>query len=346
MRAKNHETSGILLLLLPLLPLLATPAWAIELTPLAEALQQPVGVAIQPESGHPFVFEAAEQRVVRVVDGTPQPVITGYALSPREGEQGPEFNPLSLLFLDKDRLLVGGGGLPRSTAAIRLYRIPAAGAEPLSADKAATQLQLTPPEDSAADGIGNFFALAATPASLFATCYGDASAGRLVRAELGEEGALGELRRLDLDEAWAAESTPGGLAVSPKGGHLVLLQMGSLDSEPAAELVFFNQQGELLMKLESGLMDPAALAYSPQGMLYAVDLAWSTPDKAGLYRLVGTLNDGKQGVVAKKETELARPTGMAFDPDGVLYVTELGKPATDTDELQPGRLLRIDLNAK
>ena len=85
-----------------------------------------------------------------------------------------------------------------------------------------------------------------------------------------------------------------------------------------------------MLNLETGLFDIVAVGYgapkppSNKSHLYVLDLAHSSPEFAGLYRLDAEFRKGKQGVRAVKIAPLDRPTAMALGNDGSVYVTILG----------------------
>ncbi|MDB4468390.1 hypothetical protein N9093_00880, partial [bacterium] len=49
----------------------------VEVKTVVERLNNPCGVAIQPTTGHVFVSDSGALRVIRIVDGKAEPVITG-----------------------------------------------------------------------------------------------------------------------------------------------------------------------------------------------------------------------------------------------------------------------------
>ena len=82
--------------------------------------------------------------------------------------------------------------------------------------------------------------------------------------------------------------------------------------------------GKLVKSLKTGLHDIAGLAYSPKtGKLYCVDFAWVDTKQGGLYELTVTGDEVK----ATKIASLDKPTALAFDKDGGLYVTVFGTAA-------------------
>ena len=94
---------------------------------LLSGLTNPSGVAVQPETGIVFVADSGTGRVVRVVEGKAEVVIQGFPLDSYGKEPSYAVGPLGLTFLDKDRLVVGGGGLPDGEELLRVYKLPAEG---------------------------------------------------------------------------------------------------------------------------------------------------------------------------------------------------------------------------
>ncbi|MBM3204206.1 hypothetical protein FJZ55_09935, partial [Candidatus Woesearchaeota archaeon] len=90
---------------------------------------------------------------------------------------------------------------------------------------------------------------------------------------------------------------------------------------------------------KTGLHDITGLAYSPSGKLYATDFAWAEEIKTqgGLFELV---IEGEE-VKPKKVLSLDRPTSLAFDKDGALYITVFGT-GEDTGEKPTGGLFRLE----
>ena len=73
------------------------PAWADHhVTTVVDGLDNPAGIAIQPETGHVFVSDSGASRIIRVVDGKAQAVITDFPVDVYG--KGPMYNigPLGL----------------------------------------------------------------------------------------------------------------------------------------------------------------------------------------------------------------------------------------------------------
>src|SRR5690606_17051521 len=105
--------------------------------------------------------------------------------------------------------------------------------------------------------------------------------------------------------------------------ELVIGQMGEINVDPGDSLLTFYDpaNGQLKRKLKLNLYDVTGLAYSPKTKkLYATDFAWAKPEEGGLFELAIEGENVKTTKIAK----LDKPTALAFDKDGRLYVTVIG----------------------
>jgi glucose/arabinose dehydrogenase len=91
------------------------------------------------------------------------------------------------------------------------------------------------------------------------------------------------------------------------------------------------------------LFDISGLAFSPNGQLYATDLASTQNSEGGLFQLIAQLTDGRQTLTARKATPLDKPSAMAFAKDGTLYVTLLGSKPAEANSRPSGKLVRVAL---
>ena len=309
-----------------------------KVTTIVDGLDNPCGVAIQPETGHIFVADSGAGRVIRVVDGKAQDVIVGFKTDIYG--KGPMYNigPLGLLFLNKDTLIVGGGDLIDGEEQIRSFTVPAAGQPAIKVDQATSGLSL--PAEGELKGEGNFYALAASGDSIFATSNGDDTKGWVAKATV-KNGKLASFERFIATKEATQVDAPVGATIGPRG-ELVIGQMGEINVPHDSLLTFYNaKDGKKLMNLPTGLYDITALAYSPKSQqLLALDFAWMKTDEGGLFSLISAKNDAKQGMQAKKIVALDKPSAMAFAADGTLYVTIFG---TAAEGKKSGSLVKIDL---
>ena len=331
------RTISILLALLLFLPSLGAE---VKSDKVLEKLDNPTGVAIQPETETVFVSESGAGRVIRVVDGKAKEVITGFPVDKYGEEPTYKIGPLGLTFLDKDTLVVGGGGNPDGEELLRIYTVPGPDDDPIQAD----QMKASAGPLAAVGevvGEGDFYAVAANDGAIFTTCNGDSSKGWIARAE--RKAQLGELTKFIATKEQVNVDAPVGLTISPEG-HLVVGQMGEIGDEKDSLLTFYGAaSGEMLLNLDTGLWDITALGYSPiSGQLYALDFAWADSSQGGLFRLDGEGSGKDQTCKAVKISSLDKPTAMAFASNNTLYVTILGTPKKDAKEDdKPGQLLKI-----
>ena len=310
-------------------------------------LTNPCGIAIQPETGDVFVADSGAARVIRVRDGQAEDVIVGFPLDVYG--KGPSFKigPLGLAFLDKNTLVVGGGGLVDDQELLRVYEVPAAGQPAIKADQMTSSQTLKATEELAAEG--NFYGVAVSKdkSAIYVSCNGDDTKGWVAKADVQGAKVTSFERFIATKEATQVDA-PVAVAISPRG-EVVVGQMGEINVEGDSLVTFYNaKSGEMLMNLPAdGIHDITALAYSPKGQLYAADFAWMNHDPetgvnegGGLYQLVAANNDGKQSITKKLIAELDKPTAMTFGNDGSLYITVIGPHKADQDAAE-GKLLRI-----
>ena len=311
----------------------------VEVELVLEKLHNPCGLAIQPQTQHLFVADSGNLRVLRVVDGSPREVIVGFPQDRFGEDPGITFGPLALGFLDRQTLIVGAGGLPVGQDLVRVYSVPAAAnASPIPAHEMQASFAL--PADGEMPTEGDFFGIAIQRSAVFFSCHGDDQQGWLARAARGGN-TLRSLERFIPTQYGQEVGTPSGLAISSEG-HLVAGHFGRLDVARDSRISFYNpNDARLLLNLQTGLRDITGVAYSPDGQLYATDLAWAEPAEGGLYQLIATTRGGQLGVEAKKIIALERPTALVFGPDGSLYVSVLG---IETGE-ENGKVLRIRFGA-
>lgn len=300
-------------------------------------LNNPSGVAIQPETGIVFIADSGNHQIVKLVDGKAEAVITDFP-SDVYGK-GPMVNigPLGLLFLTKNTLVVGGGGLPDGEELLRVYELADDG-KPIKADAMKTSFKLAETDD--VKGEGNFYALAAMPDAIFVTCNGDDTKGWVSKATLKDNSVEGFERYLATKEATEVDA-PVGITVSPDG-YLVVGQMGEINV-PSDSLITFYDAGskEMLLNIKTDLHDIAAVAYSKRGQMYVLDYAWADPTQGGLFQIVED-EKSDNGIRTKKLASLDKPTAMAFDSSGNLFVTVIGEAA---DANSKGQLIKIPASA-
>lgn len=305
------------------------------------ALSNPTGLAVQPETGHVFVSDSAAGKIVRVVDGKAEDVITGFPMDLYG--KGPKYDigPLGLAFVDKDTLVVGDGSFKDGEEFVRVFTVPEAGKPAINFDKDA-KAKLGPlPEKDGLKPEGNFYAIAVGKTAIYISSNGDDTKGWVLKSEISGT-KFGELTRFIATKEAVEVDAPVGITMSAEG-DLVVGQMGEVNKPKDSLLTFYSAKtGKKLLNLETGLYDITGLAYSPKTkQLYAIDFAWMSPQEGGLYRLDKSNADGKQGVKATKILALDKPTALAFGKDGELYITVVGPKKEDDNAPKEGSLLKI-----
>jgi len=323
---------------------LATPLFAAEpkVETVLEGLINPAGVAVQPETGMVFVSDSGEGKIIRVVDGKAQDVITG---SPKDVYgKGPkyEIGPLGIAFFDKNTLIVGDGGFVDGKEFVRVFTVPEAGKKLDYDNDAKTKAG---PLEATADlkPEGNFYGLAVSKSAVYVTSNGDDTKGWVLRMMV-EGTKFGKLERWLATKEAVDVDAPVGITLSPRG-EIVVGQMGEVNKPNDSLLTFYSAStGKKLLNLETKLFDITALAYHPKtGLLYATDFAWMEPKEAGLFRIDRGAKEGDAPIKVTKIVSLEKPTAMAFAPDGTLYVTTIGAPGEEETAAKTGKLVKITL---
>jgi DNA-binding beta-propeller fold protein YncE len=308
-------------------------------TVVLSGLNNPSGIAVQPETGAIFVSDSAALRVVRVgAEGKAEDVITGFTKDIYGKGPMYDIGPLGLAFVDKDTLVVGDGGKIDGEELLRIYKLPADGSA-ITADQMVASFNMPATDELKAEG--NFYGVAIAKTGIFITSNGDDTKGWITRAQIKSDG-FGPYERFIATKEAVNVDAPVGITIDERG-NLVVAQMGEVNVPGDSLLSFYNaKNGQLLANFTTGLHDIDALAYHPKtGKLYALDFAWVDTTQGGLFELIQKKDDDKTATT-KKILSLDKPTAMAFGADGALYVTVFGTPK-EGDTTPSGQLLKIEL---
>ena len=300
----------------------------------AENLQNPRSVAIQPETGRLFVAESSALRVVRIMNGEPEEVVVGFSKDYTGKSPIYEIGPLSLLFLGRNSLLVGGGGRESGTDQIHTFNVPEPGESPIRV-KADGDKRLRLRSDDQHEANGNFWAMTQLENYVLTTCGDDMRNGWIARSAVRSKRPT-TLRRFFSTARSVKARRPHAITTSPQG-EIVVAQAGEAQDVDDSLLLFFGPEGDFLDSFRTGLNDIYGLAYGPnQGRLFAVDFCNARPNEGGLYKLVAT----REGCRAVRLATLPRPSALAFSDSGDLYVTTVGR-YVEGAQVSNGRLLRF-----
>ena len=311
-------------------------------------LKNPCGVAIRPVTGEIMVSDTGRGRVIQVDRESTREVIVELPIEEFKLDRGIVIGPTSLMFRGRHILLVGSSGQEDGADSISVFDLQKFGRTALKPEAAEKTLTLEASDEGPAEG--DFLAMAMTRTGLFVNNFGTSKPGWVFTADLVLNDVVNFRRFIPTNKIAEKKtemtSTPGGIAVSHEG-HLAVAQMGSRDQPEDSKLTFYSPAGELLDVFPTGLNDIVALAYGPKSKrLFALDFNWQNPRRGGLYKLVAV--DSKLGCEAELVTRLERPTSMAFDPSGNLYITvcglfeSSGNSSLVNEELSaPGKLLMI-----
>jgi DNA-binding beta-propeller fold protein YncE len=117
---------------------------------------------------------------------------------------------------------------------------------------------------------------------------------------------------------------PTGVAISPDGGKLYIVDAGGVDSSEHHMYIFDPMSGKLLQTIgsrgkEEGQFNiPLQAATAPDGTIYVVD--------SGNFRVEAFNPDGSFklsfGGIGRQSGQFSRPKGIAVDPKGNVYVVD------------------------
>lgn len=303
-------------------------------------LDNPSGLAIQPETGMIYVSDSASGKVIRVDPKTKkaEDAIIGFGADIYGKGPMYKIGPLGLTFVDKKTLVVGGGGDKDEAEVVFVFEVPEAG-KTKKAEEAKQKLgPLVKMDQIQAEG--NYYGLTynTTVNALFVSCNGDDTKGWVAKAEF-KDGKFGEFKRFIATKEATQVDAPVAMATSPKG-KVVVGQMGEINVPKDSLLTFYDpKDGKMKLNLKINLFDVTALTYSPKsGRLFATDFAWMDEKEGGIYILDDDDKNSLKNVIVTKVVGLDKPSAAVFAPDGSLYVTVFGQVKEGT---KSGKLLKL-----
>jgi DNA-binding beta-propeller fold protein YncE len=300
-------------------------------------LDNPSGVAVHPGTGQ--VFVTSRQGVFRFVPSTRKIYLEVEGFPTDIYGKGPKYNigPLGATLWGTDRLIVPDGSRADGEELVRIYKIEEAlPAKPRKETEAEFTLGPIKGTSDTNKGEGNFYQAVVWNDAIYITSNGDDTKGWIVSSKIAD-GKPGELTTTIATKEATEVDAPVAIAVSPDKTQLVVGQMGEVNVPGDSLLTTYDKEGKLVKKYKTGLHDITGLAYGANGKLYATDFAWSDTTQGGLFELV---IEGEE-VKPKKIISLDRPTSLAFDKDGALYITVFGT-GKDTGDKPAGGLLKLD----
>ena len=343
----------------------------VEVVTLVTNLENPSGLAVHGKTGH--VFIASRYGIYRYDPKAHVPPTIEVAGYPTDiYGKGPKYDigPLGVDFLGEKWLIVGDGSRPDGQEVVRVYEIAETPAkEPLAEDKAAITLGPLPEgSDTATEGEkttkaeGNFYDVAVGKTAIFVSSNGDDTKGWIHRVGIQDGKPNGKLTPTIATKEDVQTDAPVPLEFNPDKTELFVGQMGEINVPGDGLLLVYDpESNELKRQYPLGLSDPAGLAFSPKtGKLYVTDFAWAEPDKGGLFEVsfdgdklstkkvemyeLPTTGD-KAG--KKQDVKLDKPTAIAFDADGKLFLVQVGTAdesakSKSGEPLAPGKLMVID----
>ncbi len=307
-------------------------------------LENPSGVCVHPGTEH--VFITSQQGIFRYVPATKKIYLEVHGYPTDVYGKGPKYNigPLGCTIWGTNRLIVPDGSRPDGEELVRIFKIEddVPGTPRVETAENAAEFTLGPIKGTSAEnkGEGNFYQAVVWNDAVYVTSNGDDTKGWIVASQI-VDGKPGELIPVIATKEATQVDAPVAMTVSPDNSELVVGQMGEVNVPGDSLLTKYDKSGKLIKSYKTGLHDITGLAYSPNGKLYATDFAWAEEIKSegGLFELI---LEGDE-VKPKKILGLDRPTSLAFDKQGALYITVFNTGrTTDGNDKPTGGLIRLD----
>ena len=265
--------------------------------------------------------------------------------------KGPMYDigPLGVTMWGNDRIIVGDGSRKDGEEVLRIYKVgeqaPAPGSIPKDDSAEFTLGPIPEGSEASPKGEGNFYATAVWNDAIYVTSNGDDTKGWVLKSEI-KDGKPGPLTASIATKEQVEVDAPVAITVTPDKSALVIGQCGEVNMPGDSLLTMYGADGKLTKKYTTGLNDICGLAYSPSGKLYAVDFSWVDPTQGGLFELTidgDTCKATKISLLDKdgKALSLDRPTSLAFDKEGGLYIAVFGT-GKDTGDKPKGGVIRVE----
>lgn len=306
----------------------------------SDGLDNPVGLTVWParEKGSSqtiYFAESGAGRILRFSTSEPsktQEVVTGLRTDVIDGDLGFRLGPWSLGFITPTKLAVLGGSGEEASDRISVFIV--SDDEVRSAKELDHQIEM-------GTGVRPIF-----PGVVLSEIYAYLSHGLADNTGYVFRSALIANRMDDPRQFFSNKNEqslewPTGLCLSPplRVQFLVVGFLGQMAEDRDSRVAFVQpSNGSIALKLFPGLFDILGLAYSPSGRLYVVDFAAREENSGGVYRLDDVRLNGYSACRAVKIASIVRPTSLAFDASGNLYVTSFG---TGTNSKQ-GTITKIE----
>ena len=294
---------------------------------IAEGLNTPAGLAVQPETGD--VFVSTSDGVLRLDaenNFAANPEIIGFETDTYGKGPSYSFGPLGLGFINSETLAIGGGGKKDGEDLVWLIDVPTnPSTPPLKIDQAKKSFGPITAGDDSFRGEGNFFGLCIDNQKIYTASHGDDSKAWISEIDLNDESSV--LRPMIAAKTSTYVDGPSGMALLPNG-KLLLAQTGELNENPDSILAIFDlKSGELEKTIKTGLYDiTSILVDSNTSDIFVTDFSWANPDKGGLY-----LVDLKDGGANVKCASLVHPTALALATTGDIVVACAAKSENGDD---------------
>ncbi|MEM8865445.1 MAG: hypothetical protein AAGF31_07845 [Planctomycetota bacterium] len=328
------------LLALATAPMCLADESLLEVTPIAEGLDQPVGLVVRPAAldtrndqtvDQLFVCEAATGRVLSATIGRNDSA-DFVPVTMLVDAGGASAAPTAAWFLDRQTLLVAVNEANDQERGIRVLQISDG---PVAAVTREQQIGELLPQ-KAPVLVGSYRSLAAGSRYVYCAFQSVDGGGRLLRARHTAGGVSG-LRLLATAEGAPDEAAPVALAMNDRG-YLVAVY-SPIDPQAPSQLAFIAPEliagVGLPVLLDLDLASVVAISYSP--MPRPVERRLYALAADGLYRIDAAIDErGRSATRTTKLAELTDPTAMAFAADGTLYVAVRGSIAAE------GSVVRID----